>query len=159
MKWNTIQKLKPTDFRRRVGIKTATFEAMLKEVKRFNKKERQKQKKKNKKNAGPKHTCEPEDQLLMTLMYWREYRTMFHIATDYGISESTVSRIIQRTEDILKKSKKFTLPKRRKPSGKAIMYEVILIDATESPIERPKKTKKLLFRQKGKAYDKNTISC
>lgn len=148
MKWITIQKLKPTDFRRRVGIKIATFEAMLKEVKRFNKQEKQKQKKKNKRNAGPKHTYEPEDQLLMTLMYWREYRTMFHIATDYGISESTVSRIIQRTEDILKKSKKFTLPKRTKPAGKAITYEVILIDATESPIERPKKNKKTIIQAK-----------
>ena len=30
------------------------------------------------------------DQLLMTLMYWREYRTEFHIAQSYGISESAV---------------------------------------------------------------------
>ncbi len=34
-------------------------------------------------------------------------------------------------------------------------YEVILVDATESPIERPKKIKVILFRKKEKAYIKN----
>jgi hypothetical protein len=29
-------------------------------------------------------------QLLMTLMYWREYRTEFHIGLAFGISESTM---------------------------------------------------------------------
>jgi len=148
MKWITIQKLKPSDFRRRVGVKIATFKVMLKEVKKSNKNEKQKRKRRNKKNAGPKHKYGIEDQLLMTLMYWREYRTMFHIATDYGISESSVSRIIQRTEDILKKSKKFELPKRTKPTGKAITYEVLLIDATESPIERPKKNKNHIIQER-----------
>ena len=33
------------------------------------------------------------DQLLMTLMYWREYHTQFHISETYGISEATVCRV------------------------------------------------------------------
>ncbi|SPR02436.1 transposase [Orientia tsutsugamushi] len=37
-------------------------------------------------------------------------------------------------------------------------YEVVLIDATESPIERPKKTKILLFRKEEKSYTKNSNS-
>ncbi|SPR05816.1 transposase [Orientia tsutsugamushi] len=37
-------------------------------------------------------------------------------------------------------------------------YEVVLIDATESPIEGPKKTKILLFRKEEKAYTKNLNS-
>ncbi|SPR09365.1 transposase [Orientia tsutsugamushi] len=38
-------------------------------------------------------------------------------------------------------------------------YEVVLIDATESYIERPqKKTKILLFRKEEKAYTKNSNS-
>ncbi|BAG40070.1 transposase [Orientia tsutsugamushi str. Ikeda] len=37
-------------------------------------------------------------------------------------------------------------------------YEVVSIDATESPIERPKKTKILLFRKEEKAYTKNSNS-
>jgi hypothetical protein len=30
----------------------------------------------------------------MTLQYWREYRTQFHIALDFGVSEATVCRTI-----------------------------------------------------------------
>ncbi|BAG40024.1 DDE superendonuclease family protein [Orientia tsutsugamushi str. Kato PP] len=37
-------------------------------------------------------------------------------------------------------------------------YEVVLIDATESPIEGPQKTKILLFRKEEKAYTKNLNS-
>lgn len=32
-----------------------------------------------------------EDQLLIVLEYWWEYRTQFHIATSWGLSESAVS--------------------------------------------------------------------
>ncbi len=41
------------------------------------------------------------DQLLMPLMYWREYRTEFHIGLAYGASESSEgsqSRLIPRTD-------------------------------------------------------------
>lgn len=38
-------------------------------------------------------------------------------------------------------------------------YELVLIDATESPIERPKKAKKVLFRKKEKTYVKNSADC
>ncbi|KJV85669.1 DDE superendonuclease family protein [Orientia tsutsugamushi str. UT76] len=49
------------------------------------------------------------------------------------------------------------------PGRKALMksdmnYEVVLIDATESPIERHKKTKILLFRKEEKVYTKNSNS-
>lgn len=38
-------------------------------------------------------------------------------------------------------------------------YEVVLIDATETPIERPKKTKILLFRKKEVTYPKSADYC
>lgn len=37
-----------------------------------------------------------EDQVLICLQYWREYRTYFHIAQDWQVSESTVCRTVQR---------------------------------------------------------------
>ncbi|KJV76023.1 transposase [Orientia tsutsugamushi] len=37
-------------------------------------------------------------------------------------------------------------------------YEVVLVDATESPIESLKKTKILLFMKEEKAYTKNSNS-
>lgn len=51
-----------------------------------------------------------EDQVLMALEYWREYRTYFDIAKSWGIAESNVSRIIRRVEDVLSQSKAFPLP-------------------------------------------------
>ncbi|MEQ1231018.1 transposase family protein, partial [Acinetobacter junii] len=45
-----------------------------------------------------------EDQLLMTLSYWREYRTLFHVAMSHGIHESTASRIIRLLAKIKKRS-------------------------------------------------------
>jgi hypothetical protein len=49
------------------------------------------------------------DQLLMTLMSWPEYRTEFHIAQCYGVSEATVCRTIHKVEDDLVRSKKISL--------------------------------------------------
>ncbi len=84
-----------------------------------------------------------EDQLLMTLSYWREYRTLFHTAMSYGVHESSASRIITKIENILIKSKKFHLPKKL-PQGQGIDWEVVVVDATEMTIECPKKTKEIL---------------
>lgn len=49
----------------------------------------------------------------------------------------------------------FSLPKKRKLQQDDIEIEVLLVDATEQEIERPKKTKRLVLRQKEKAYNKN----
>jgi hypothetical protein len=50
------------------------------------------------------------DQLLMTLMYWREYRTEFHIAQSYDINEATVCRTIHKVENAWVRSGQFHLP-------------------------------------------------
>jgi len=81
------------------------------------------------------------DQLLMTLMYWREYRTQFHIGETYGVSEATVSRTIKKVEDALMKSGQFRLPGKKILQDSEMTIEVILVDVAEQPIERPKKSK------------------
>ena len=73
-------------------------------------------------------------------MYYREYRTMFHIAIEYGISEASVCRTISKIENIISKIKQFQLPGKEKLAGSNHSFEVVIVDATESPIERPKKT-------------------
>ena len=50
------------------------------------------------------------DKLLLLLMYYREYRTQFHIGVTYGISESRVCEIIKETERILINDARFHLP-------------------------------------------------
>ncbi|WP_261183612.1 MULTISPECIES: transposase family protein [unclassified Acinetobacter] len=77
------------------------------------------------------------------MSYWREYRTLFHIATSYGVSESTASRIVRHVEDYLIQSNLFNLP-RNFPEGEGIDWNVVIVDATEIPIQRPKKTEEKL---------------
>ena len=74
----------------------------------------------------------------MTMEYWRQYPTMFELGFDYGVSKSVVHDIIKWVEDTLINSGKFSLP------GKKVLLEdneieIVLVDVTESPIERPKK--------------------
>lgn len=79
-----------------------------------------------------------EDQVLLTLKYWREYRALFHLATSWGLHESSVCRTIRRVEDILTKSRALLLPGRKKlePADHEIEF---VVDVAETPVERPKK--------------------
>ena len=129
MRCETVQDMKDEDFRRSTGVQRSTFEKMLKVV-----------------EAGLRDFGRPPklgraDQLLMTLMYWREYRTEFHIGLSYGVSEATVCRTIKKVEDVLIKSEQFHLPGKKVLQSSDTVIEIVLVDATEQPIERPKKDK------------------
>jgi hypothetical protein len=128
MRYETVKELKDTDFKRSTGVSREMFEKMLvvlqKEMHDF----------------GRPPKLARTDQLLMTLMYWREYRTEFHIGITYGVSEATVCRTIQKVENVLMKSGEFRLPGRKALQPSDTLIEVVLIDATEQPIERTKKS-------------------
>jgi hypothetical protein len=94
-----------------------------------------------KSQGGKPNKLSIENRLLMTLEYLREYRTYFHISRSYGMSESTCYRNIRWVENSLIKSGKFSLPGRKTLVKNDSGYKVILIDATETPIERPQKNK------------------
>ena len=85
-----------------------------------------------------------EEQVLITLEYLREYRTYFHIAQSWGVNESTAYRIIRKVEDCLIQSGDFRLPGKKKLLEGEHEIEVVVVDVTESPIERPKKTETVL---------------
>jgi len=135
MFWEKIKNHSKENFKRLTGVEFRTFRVMVNEVKIHDVK---KNKKKGNDRSRP-FKLSIEDQILMTLMYYREYRTQFHIGETYGLHESNVGKNIRRIENILKKCKKFKLPGKEKLSGTNHQFEVILVDATESPIERPKK--------------------
>jgi len=118
---------KEREFKRRTGVSSKTFELMLETIKE------------GMRDFGRPPKLSRRDQLLMTLMYWREYRTQFHIAQDYGISEATVCRTIRKVEDALMESGKFRLPGKKALQQSETEITVVLVDATEQPIERPKK--------------------
>jgi predicted DNA-binding protein YlxM (UPF0122 family) len=103
------------------------------------------------KDGGKPPKLTVEDKLYITLKYLREYRTMDSIAADYGVSKSTVCQSIQWAEDTLARDKTFSLPGKRKLKRKSADIEYIVVDVTESPINRPKKTKKSTIRTKRSA--------
>jgi hypothetical protein len=84
------------------------------------------------------------DQILLTLQYWREYRTFFHISQDWGIHESTAWRIVKRIEDVLIKAEELHLPSKRQLQQSDEEINVIVVDVAETEIERPKKNKKTI---------------
>jgi hypothetical protein len=127
MRYETVQSLKDEDFKRSTGVQRSTFEKMLEVVET------------GLRNFGRPTKLSRVDQLLMTLMYWREYRTEFHIGLTYGVSESTVCRTIQKVENVLIQSKQFHLPGKKALQPSETVIEIVLVDATEQPIERPKK--------------------
>jgi hypothetical protein len=130
MKYEKLQKLPAHVFRRITGVKTQTFTVMVSIVHDADRKRL--------KGVGRPATLSIEDQILMMLEYLREYRTYAHIAVDYGVGESSAFRIIRRTENILVQSKQFTLPKRDRALSDDTI-EAVIVDCTESPVERPQK--------------------
>jgi predicted DNA-binding protein YlxM (UPF0122 family) len=133
-RYERLKKLKPELFKRLTGVKADTFKVMLKECEIANKQK--------KIRGGKPNKLSISTQIILMLEYYREYRSMAHMAFDYEVSEATVSRIIQEIESVLLKSGKFSLPsKKALYEDDGIELKYILIDATECPVERPKKSK------------------
>lgn len=88
--------------------------------------------------------------MLIALEYLREYRTYFHISKSYGISEVYAYKLSRWVEDTLIKSKLFNLPGRKALLKSDMEYEVVLVDASETPIQRPKKNKNISILEKRK---------
>ncbi|NJM18904.1 MAG: IS5 family transposase [Richelia sp. SM1_7_0] len=105
-------------------------------------------KEKQKKKCGRPSKLIIEDQILLTFQYLREYRTYYHIGKDWKISESNTYRIVLKIENILIKSKKFSLPGKKKLLNLSLDEDLILMDVMESPIERPKKHQKRFYSGK-----------
>lgn len=142
MRYNQLKELRDEKFRRLTGVKKSTFENMLEILKEADGKK--------KSRGGRKNKLSIEDQLLMALEYIREYRTYFHISQSYGISESSAYKGVKWIEEELIKSPQFRLPGRKALLKNDVEYEVILIDATETPIERPKKDKNTSIQERKK---------
>lgn len=84
-------------------------------------------------------------QILLALTYWRECRTLHHIGISFSVHESSASRIVRKVESILIHSARFELP-RKLPHVESyyINWSAVIIDATKTPVERPKKPKTVL---------------
>ena len=130
-KYEELKKLPPQQFRRLTGVKQETFSEMINILVAVQNGRYRK--------AGRMGSLSIEDKLLIALEYLREYRTYFHLACSYGLSESACYRACRWVEDSLIKRGKFSLPGKKALLKSDVEYELILIDASETPIERPKK--------------------
>ena len=135
-KVDKFEKVSEENFKRVVGVKRSTFEVMVNEYKKA-----EQERKKGHKIGGRKPKLCEEDRVLFMLEYYREYRTLYHMGIDYRISEGQASKIVKDVESVLIKSGKFSLPSKRVLYEADSQIEFVLIDATESPIQRPKKSK------------------
>ena len=129
-KYTTICELSHSKFKRCTGVSKFAFEIMVLIINDYNKK--------HKKKEGRNANLSIEDQLLLLLEYYREYRTFFHLGLSYGLDESNVQRTIVKLENILITSGYFRLDG-QKALISAKKIKEILIDVTELPALRPKK--------------------
>ncbi len=119
MKYWQARKLSSKKFKRVYGVKPQTFRVMVRLV---NTQEKQKKK------SGRPAKLIIENQILIILQYWREYRTYFHIAQDWIISESTVCRTVHKIENILIRSGKFSLPGKKKLLDSSLDENIIAME-------------------------------
>jgi|SRR5208283_1930900 hypothetical protein len=147
MRWKTARTYKGAKFKRLVGVERETFDIMVSELKRL--KPASKHKIPGKKR-GPKPKLIAADEVLMVLMYYREYRTFFHLGSEYGLSEVQCWRLVTQTEKLLIKSPLFHLPGKKTLLTDDTQWEVVLVDVAESAIERPKKNNDSITLEKRK---------
>lgn len=89
MKMNNVKRikqLKDTQYQELLGVTKETFDLMLKILNEQYNKDHEKVAK------PPKLSI--LDKLLIMLCYYRKYRTMQHIAFDYGVCKSTICESI-----------------------------------------------------------------
>ena len=129
-------------FRRLVGVKRSTFEIMITGLKPSWRKKQSR--------GGPSPKLSLQNSLLLTLSYWRDYASIAKTGINFKVSETTAYRIIVWTENELLKLKCFHLP--GKNSLYKNTYELVKMDVSECPIERPKRNSKGRRRNRQKHY-------
>ena len=127
MTYEIAKDLKPEAFKRLTGVRVATFETMLIALET------------HMRDFGRPPKLSRANQLLLTLQYYREYRTLFHVGGDFGVSEATACRTVQKVEKALLKAECMHLPGKKALLDPASETEILVVDATECRVQRPKK--------------------
>ncbi|MDR0742989.1 MAG: transposase family protein [Tannerella sp.] len=127
-------------FKRLYGVKPRTFENMLSIL--------QREYDALHKKGGKPSKLPVKDKLYITLKYLREYRTMDSIAAEYGVCKGTVCLSIQWVEDTLAKDGTFSLPGKKVLKRTSASIQYIVVDVTESPINRPQKGQRAYYSEK-----------
>ena len=115
MNCERLLSLKDGQFRRTTGVKRTTFEKMKTLLYQAHPVKKSK--------GGRPNKLSITKQLIMSLMYWRAYRTYLHCALSFGVSERSAYQTIKWVENVLIKDGSLSLP------GKTSLYGI------DNPIE------------------------
>ena len=120
-------------FQELFGVKKPVFEKMLGILKA------------NERGANPKGGRPPKlkaiDKLVIMLEYYHDYPTMSKLAYQWGVAKSQICEAVKWAENTIIKDGSLSLPSKRKLLGGDSEISYIVIDATESRTERPKKNR------------------
>ncbi|WP_407543020.1 IS5 family transposase (plasmid) [Deinococcus radiomollis] len=142
-KYERTLRLNQAQFRRKTGVDLETFaemEAVLHE------------REAGKRRSGRPPALPVGAQLLLTLEFWREYRTSFHLGQDWDIHETTVGRTVGRVEEALLKSGRFSLPGKKTLRDADTVFTAVVVDVSEVPCERPNKKQRAWYSGKKKRH-------
>jgi hypothetical protein len=141
MKYEKIKELSDERFRQAVGVKKETYLAMVAVLKEAYAKV-------HSKHNGRNRKLSIEDMLSASLEYWVEYRTYERIAIDYGLTKPNICKTIMWVEEVLINCGLFKLPSKRVLARSDNEIAYIVVDTTETPIERPKKGQRRYYSGK-----------
>ncbi len=132
---------KPAEFTRLIGVNYSTFQIILQkleaEIGRY------KNAKPMRKRGIKTSSLSLADQLVLTLLYLRQYHTFLQLADMFGISESYASKRYHFINHRLMKALEI-------PNDKALTMANIslVVDVTEQEIERPVREQKSYYSGK-----------
>ncbi len=127
MRFIEVNDYSEQQFYRLTGVKREVFELMVEVLSSA------------RSGRGRRPALSTADQLLLTLCYWREYRSQFHVASSFGVSEATVCRTVKKVEKALLKDQRFHVPGKKALHDGSLDLTVIVVDASEQRVERPQK--------------------
>lgn len=139
---------KPVIFNRLVGMKVKDFEVILEKLSPL----WEKKVLSTYKRPGRNFKLNLADMLMMLLIYYRSYISQAFVGYLFGIDDSRVCRLMKRLEPLL--ARVVAIRKERHLSQEEV--ENLIIDATEQPIERPKKGQKKYYSGKKKRHTLKT---
>jgi hypothetical protein len=148
MTYEQLKNLNSKEFKRLCGVHEETFNPMVEvlqpDLQRIGKR-------------GGQPKLNVEEQLLMTLEYWREYRTYFHIGKSWGIDESTVCRIVSQGRKIANSLSGIQATRKETTASKRpLKWKILVVDVTAPPIERPQKKQRRYYSGKKKRHTLKT---
>ena len=135
-------------FRRLIGVTPAAFEEIVERVRpRWLGRERRK-----KKSGRPHGMGGLEEQLIGLLVYYRFYTTHLFIGSLFGVDDSTVCRRFAVLEPLVAGAVAINKDRTCRRDD----LETLLIDATEQPIERPRRRQRRFYSGKNKRHTLKT---